>query len=121
MRPPIETTPQTGKVRSKTRFSGKPVIGRMFTRDKCRLFSMSPRRELTPGESVVLGMIQQGCGSQNVPDDVFFTDAGDAAILVKAPNGSSTLMVNLTNLAEWRANGTISSDADLKRDWLRLP
>jgi hypothetical protein len=66
-------------------------------------------------------MIQEGYGSQNDADGVFFTDAGEAAILVKASNGSSALMVNLTNLAEWRANGTISSDEDLKTDWLRLP
>jgi hypothetical protein len=82
---------------------------------------MQPRRDLTPGESAILGMIQQGYGSQNAAASVFFTNAGEAAISVKASNGSSVLMVNLTNLAEWRANGTISSDADLKRDWLRLP
>jgi hypothetical protein len=29
-------------------------------------------------------------------------------------------MANLTNLAAWRADGTISSDEKLKRDWLLL-
>jgi hypothetical protein len=79
-----------------------------------------PRRELTQGESAILGMIQEGYGLQNVVDEVFFTDRGEAAIFVKASDGTSPLMANLTNLAEWRANGMISSDEDLKRDWLRL-
>ena len=66
-------------------------------------------------------MIQEGYGPQNTVYDVFFTEADDATILVKASNKTSILMVNLTNLAAWRADGAISSDEDLKRDWLRLP
>lgn len=77
-------------------------------------------RDLTAGESAILLLIQQGYGSQNAIEKVFFTPANEAAIFVKATDGTSRMMVNLTNLAEWRANGTISSDEDLKRDWLRL-
>jgi hypothetical protein len=51
---------------------------------------------------------------------VFFTDADEAAIFVKASNGTFRLMVNLSNLAAQRADGTISSDEELKTDWLRL-
>jgi hypothetical protein len=51
---------------------------------------------------------------------VFFTDADEAAIFVKASNGTSPLMANLSNLAACRADGTISSDEELKTDWLRL-
>jgi hypothetical protein len=65
-------------------------------------------------------MVQEGYGSQNTVDEVFFTDADEAAIFVKASNGTSLLMANLTNLAAWRADGTISSDEELKADWLRL-
>jgi hypothetical protein len=65
-------------------------------------------------------MIQEGYGSQNTVDEVFFTDADEAAILVKASNGTSSLMANLTNLAAWRADGTIPSDEELKTFWLRL-
>ena len=65
-------------------------------------------------------MIQEGYGSQNTADNVFFTHADEAAILVKASNGTSSLMANLTNLAAWRADGTIPSDEELKTDWLRL-
>jgi hypothetical protein len=64
-------------------------------------------------------MVQEVYGSQNTIDEVFFTDAGDAAILVKAPNGPSQLAVNLTNLAAKRAAGTIPSDEHLASDWLR--
>ena len=46
-------------------------------------------------------MIQEGYGSQNTADDVFFTNADEAAMLVKASNGTSSLMANLTNLAAW--------------------
>jgi hypothetical protein len=65
-------------------------------------------------------MVQEGYGSQNTVNEVFFTDADEAAIFVKASNGTSPLMANLTNLAAWRADGTIPSDEELKADWLRL-
>ena len=65
-------------------------------------------------------MVQEGYGLQNTVDEVFFTDADEAAIFVKAANGTSPLMANLTNLAAWRADGTIPSDEELKADWLRL-
>lgn len=51
---------------------------------------------------------------------LIFTDADVAAIFVKATNGTSPLMANLTNLAKWRADGTISSDEELRSLWLRL-
>jgi hypothetical protein len=70
------------------------------------------RRELTAGEAAVL--------RKNVTDEVFFTDADEAAIFVKSSDGTSPLMANLTNLADWRADGSISSDEELKREWLGL-
>jgi hypothetical protein len=30
------------------------------------------------------------------------------------------VMANLTNLASWRADGTIGSDEELRKAWLRL-
>jgi len=78
------------------------------------------RRDLTPAEAGILRIVQEGYGLQNTVDEVFFTDADDAAIFVKASNGTSPLMANLTNLAAWRLDGTIPSDEELKRDWLRL-
>jgi hypothetical protein len=79
-----------------------------------------PRRVLTDGETVILTMIQQGYGPQNSIDEVFFTDTDEAVIFVRASDGTSPVMANLSNLAAWRADGTISSDDELKRDWLRL-
>lgn len=78
------------------------------------------RRELTAIEAAVLKVIQQGYGPQNSVDAVFFTDADEAVIFVKASDGTSNLMANLTNLAAWRVDGTIPSDEELKRDWLLL-
>ena len=77
-------------------------------------------RELTPGESAILSMIQQGYGSRNTVDEVFFTDANEALIFVKVSDGTGPVMTNLTNLAAWRADGTIPSDEELKKKWLRL-
>lgn len=65
-------------------------------------------------------MVQEGYGLQNTVDEVLFTDADEAVIFVKAPDGASPSMANLTSLAAWRADGTIPNDDELKRDWLRL-
>jgi hypothetical protein len=65
-------------------------------------------------------MIQEGYGLQNTTDEVFFTEADEAVIFVKASDGSSRVMANLSNLAAWRADGTIPSDEVLRKDWLRL-
>jgi hypothetical protein len=78
------------------------------------------RRALNAGETAILAMIQQGYGPQNSADTVFFTKADEAVIMVKASDGTSPLMANLSNLATWRADGTISSDDKLKSEWLRL-
>ena len=75
------------------------------------------RRDLTPGETKILGMIQDGYGSENTVNEVFFTFEDEAAISVR---NSTQLMVNLTNLAAWRADGTIPTDDALRKDWLRL-
>ena len=78
------------------------------------------QRELTSGEAGILRIIQEGHGSQNTADEVFFTDADEAVILIMASDGTSSLMANLTNLAAWRADGTIPNDEELKTDWLQL-
>jgi hypothetical protein len=81
----------------------------------------SHRRDLTTDERRILGIIQDSFGRvQNGESDVFFTADDEAAIFVKASGGSSPVMANLTSLAAFRANGTISSDEDLKRDWLQI-
>jgi hypothetical protein len=78
------------------------------------------RRDLTSGEAGILRIIQDGYGPQNTVAEVLFTDADEAAILVKASDGTSPLMANLTSLAAWRTDGTIPSDEKLKTDWLRI-
>jgi hypothetical protein len=78
------------------------------------------RRDLSDTEASILTMIQEGYGPQNTADKVFFTEPDEAVLFVKAPDGSSPLMANLSNLAAWRADGTIPSDDELKREWLRV-
>ncbi|HXN74591.1 MAG TPA: hypothetical protein VN861_18735 [Candidatus Acidoferrales bacterium] len=78
------------------------------------------RRDLTPAEAGILRIIQEGYGLQNTADEVFFTEADEAVMFVKASDSSSRVMANLSNLAGLRADGTIPSDEELRRDWLRL-
>ena len=77
-------------------------------------------RQLTTGELAILEMIQEAYGKQNSIDKVFFTDREEAAIFVKTVTAKTPLTVVLTNLAKWRADGTIGSDEELKRKWLRI-
>jgi hypothetical protein len=77
------------------------------------------RRELTTGEAAILAVIQREFGSQNTADQVFFTDVDEAVIFAKAMDGTSAPIANLTNLAAWRADGTIASDDELRTKWLR--
>jgi hypothetical protein len=81
---------------------------------------LMPRRELTEGETAILILIQQGYGAHNSVDKVFFSPANEAVIFVRLLNGMSIVMANLSNLAAWRADGTISNDEELKMKWLRL-
>jgi hypothetical protein len=78
------------------------------------------QRTLTVGETAILTLIQQGYGPQNAADKVFFTNRNEAVIFVKESDGTSPVMANLSNLAALRANGSISSDDELKSEWLRL-
>ena len=72
---------------------------------------MVERRELTGAEFFVLREVQAYWGGQNTIDDVFFTDIGEAALLVRARDGSTQVMVVLTNLGEWHHDGTLSLEA----------
>jgi hypothetical protein len=77
-----------------------------------------PPRKLTAGESGILAIIRDRFGDRNTPDDVFFTDAGEAALFIKSSDGAAVAAANLTNLAAWRADGTIGTDEELKTEWL---
>jgi hypothetical protein len=77
-------------------------------------------RDLTPGEAKILGIFQDGYGSKNTVNEVFFTLEGEAAMAVRNSAGDTHLVVNLTNLAAWRADGSIATDDALRKDWLRL-
>ena len=72
------------------------------------------RRVLTIGETAVLTIIQEGYGSHNAVEKVFFSPTDEAVIFVRLTNGNSIVMANLSNLAAGRADGSISSDEELK-------
>jgi hypothetical protein len=79
---------------------------------------MPAPRQLTESEAAILAVITEQFGARNTTDEVFFTDDDEAALFIKAPDGTSVAAANLTNLARWRADGTISSEEELKSEWL---
>jgi hypothetical protein len=62
-------------------------------------------------------MVQQVFGTINGPETITFMDSGEAILFVKASDGSMPLMVHLTNLGRWYADGTIS-EQELREQWL---
>ena len=72
------------------------------------------RRDLTDVERLVLREVQSYWGDQNTVDEVFFTDNDEAALFVRARDGSYPVMVVLTNLGEWHRDGDLSID-ELRR------
>jgi hypothetical protein len=78
------------------------------------------RRVLTEGEIAVLTIIQEGYGAHNSMDKVYFSPSDEAVMFVRLANGMSIVMANLSNLAARRADGTIASDDELRKKWLRL-
>jgi hypothetical protein len=74
---------------------------------------------LSRGELFVLAEVQAYWGAQNTVDDIFFASGGEAGLLVRARDGSSPVMLILTNLAAWHDDGTLSLDE--LRDQIRGP
>lgn len=77
-------------------------------------------RLLTVEEDRVLKLIQAHYGKQNRADAITWVNDDEAVLFVTDDSGASVLAVNLTNLANWRLDGTIASDGELKRDWLQI-
>lgn len=75
------------------------------------------RRKLTDEENKILSMIQEEYGLQNTEQDVF-SDKDGAVIFLKASDGTTPIMIVLTNLALFRKEGIIASDEELRSDWL---
>lgn len=73
------------------------------------------RRELTPGETAILKLVQDFYGDQNRLQDVFFPDK-DAALFVTDVRGVMGLYLNLSFLADLHAEGT--SLSDIRDDYL---
>ncbi len=78
------------------------------------------KRPLTDGELAILTFIQEGYGPHNNIHTVHFSPANEAVIFCKLQNGMNAVFANLSNLAAMRAGGTIASDEELKKKWLRL-
>jgi hypothetical protein len=76
-------------------------------------------RALTPGEAHILALIESHYGPQDLQSALSWSD-DEARLFVRDSAGVSVLVANLSNLAEWRADGIIGSDDDLRRDWLRI-
>jgi hypothetical protein len=77
-------------------------------------------RALTREESRILEMIQSHYGPQNTAESITWMNEDEATLWVKDSTGAMVLMAHLTNLANWRLDGTIATDEDLRRDWLHI-
>lgn len=78
-----------------------------------------PRRSLSPLEAAVLREVQDYWGLQNQAEEVHLNQIGEAVLFVVAPDGSRPVMINLTNLGAWHADGTLT--LDVLREWVRGP
>lgn len=76
------------------------------------------RRTLTDGELQVLALVQSKFGAGNTEAEVVIHGMNEAVIWAQDDSGSTVMMVNLTVLAGMQADGTISDEAELVRDWL---
>lgn len=76
------------------------------------------QRDLSEGENVVLNLVQTHFGPHNDQKEVAIHGNDEAVIWAKDGTGTTVMMVNLTTLAAMLADGTISCEADLLRDWL---
>ena len=77
-------------------------------------------RELTPEESRILEMIRSYYGPQNTVESITWMHENEATLWVKDTSGATVLFAHLTNLASFRLDGTIATDEELRRDWLRI-
>ncbi len=76
------------------------------------------RRDLSQGENAVLNVVQAHFGPHNTREEVAVHGNDEAVIWAKDGTGSTIMMVNLTTLAAMLADGIISGEAELLRDWL---
>jgi hypothetical protein len=97
-----------------------PESKRGYSKQSATESAMPAKRVLTDGETAILTIIQQGYGTHNSIDKVYFSPAGEAVMFVRLTNGMSIVMANLSDLAARRADGTISTDEELRTKWLRL-
>ena len=77
-------------------------------------------RTLTEEENRVLELIRAHYGPQNTVDSITWLEGQEATLWVTDNTGATVLMAHLTNLANWRLDGTIASEEELRRDWLQI-
>lgn len=67
-----------------------------------------------------LEMIWSPYGPQNRAESITWIKDEEAALWVRDTTGRMVLMAHLTNLANWRLEGTMPTDEELRRDWLQI-
>lgn len=77
------------------------------------------RRPLSDDEVRILREIQDFWGAQNGDADVFISDSGEAVIFVTATDGSTPVVVNLSNIGAWLRDGSL--DVATARGWVEGP
>ena len=59
-------------------------------------------------------------GPQNTAESIAWMNDDEATLWVTDKAGATISMAHLTNLADWRLDGTIKTDEELRRDWLLI-
>lgn len=59
-------------------------------------------------------------GCTYAAESITWIDDNEATLWVTDNAGVMVAMVNLTSLADWRIDGTIETDKELRREWLRF-
>jgi hypothetical protein len=68
-------------------------------------------RSLTDGELAILRLVQDHLGPQNTVDNVVVNENNEAFITARNTAGERCIMLNLTNLAGWVAEGSWSVES----------
>ena len=76
------------------------------------------RRPLTSGEAAILRIVQEEYGPQNTEEDVSFTPAREAHLVIKAPGGGTITTISLSSFV-WAIERGEVNEQDLRNDWIR--
>lgn len=76
------------------------------------------KRPLTSGEDAILRIVQEEYGPQNLDQDLSFTPANEAHLVINSHDGQFVTAISLTAFAHAMEGGQVS-EQELRNDWIR--